>query len=467
MDKVHTEETNVSRWVLPISILGSSLGFIDSSVVNIGVPTIQDHLNASLATIQWVTNGYLLTLASLVLLGGATGDRYGSLRVFVIGLIVFALASIGCGIAPSAAVLVGARIVQGAGAAFLIPTSLALISQAYKGEARGRAIGTWAAAGGLLMALGPPFGGFLINVAGWRSIFFINIPLAALAIYLSGMIRTAGGRLDDRSLDVPGALLAIATLAALTYGLIVLGEGMARAGAIAIAAAVPLAVVFLLIEHRSAMPMMPLKLFGSRTFAGANALTVILYGGLGAAIFMLPFSMIRAHHYSSIAAGLAFLPLSLILGLGSRLSGSLADAVGNRLPLTIGPLIAGAGFATLALSANGENYATTFLPGLLIVGLGMTLAVPALTTAVFDSVADSDSGAASGINNAAARTGSLLATAALGIAFGSERMAAMSIEVLTSAYTSVMWCAALASAASAVIAFVSISKGNGSHEKAH
>ncbi|TCR80889.1 MFS transporter [Rhizobium sp. BK376] len=206
--------------------------------------------------------------------------------------------------------------------------------------------------------------------------------------------------------------------------------------------------------------------FGSRTFAGANALTVILYGGLGAAIFMLPFSMIRAHHYSSIAGGLAFLPLSLILGLGSRLSGSLADRVGKRLPLTIGPLIAGVGFATLALLADGETYVTTFLPGLVIVGVGMTLAVPALTTAVFDSTSDSDSGATSGINNAAARTGGLLATAALGIAFGDDRMAAMSVEVLTSAYTSVMWCAAVASAASAVIAFGTKSKDDSSHGKA-
>jgi EmrB/QacA subfamily drug resistance transporter len=330
----------VSPWVLPVSILGSSLGFIDSSVVNIALPTIQDALNGSLATIQWVTNGYLLTLASLVLLGGSIGDRIGTLRAFKFGLSVFVAASILCGVAESASMLVAARLIQGAGAALLIPTSLALISQAYKGEERGRAIGTWAASGGLLMALGPPLGGWLVDAYGWRSIFFINVPLAALAIGLSIMIPSVERSSDRRSLDVPGAIFAVAALAALTYGLIALGEARVAVGTAVVALAIPLMVIFLIVEHRSVAPMMPLKLFANRTFAGANTLTVILYGGLGAAIFLLPYSMIRVHHYTATAAGLAFLPLSLILGLGSRLSGGFAGRVGNRLPLILGPLIA-------------------------------------------------------------------------------------------------------------------------------
>jgi EmrB/QacA subfamily drug resistance transporter len=448
----------VSSWVLPVSILGSSLGFIDSSVVNIALPTIQDGLNASLATIQWVTNGYLLTLASLVLLGGSIGDRIGTLRAFRFGLSVFVAASILCGLAGSASMLVAARLIQGAGAALLIPTSLALISQTYKGEERGRAIGTWAASGGLLMALGPPLGGWLVDAYGWRSIFFINVPLAALATGLSIMIPSVDRSSDRRSLDVPGAIFAVAALAALTYGLIAFGEARVAVGTAVIALAIPLMVIFLIVEHRSAAPMMPLKLFGNRTFAGANTLTVILYGGLGAAIFLLPYSMIRVHHYSATAAGIAFLPLSLILGLGSRLSGGFAGRVGNRLPLILGPLIAALGFAMLALLVRGESYLATYLPGLLLIGVGMTLAVPALTTAVFDSVSDGESGAASGINNAAARTGSLIATAALGIAFGNGSASALTAEVLSNAYVAVMWCGGVAAVASAVIAGFTIQR---------
>jgi MFS family permease len=354
--------------------------------------------------------------------------------------------------------LVASRLVQGAGAALLVPTSLALISQTYKGEARGRAIGTWAAAGGILMALGPPLGGWLIDTSGWRSIFFINVPLGGLAIILSTFIDVRGKRRDAGSLDVTGAVLAVLGLAAVTYGLIAIGEARLERGIAIAFLAIPLTVAFLWNERRNAHPMMPLTLFADRTFAGANALTVVLYGGLGAAIFLLPYSMIKLHHYTASEAGLGFLPLSIILGFGSRVAGSFAARVGQRLPLILGPVIAGVGFAGLASMAEAEHYVQAFLPGLVLVGAGMTLAIPALTSAIFDSVPDDQNGAASGINNAAARMGGLFATAALGIAFGSDGAGELSPETLTQAYVVVMFASAAAAVTSAIIAALTIHK---------
>jgi EmrB/QacA subfamily drug resistance transporter len=447
--------SSAGKWVLPATILGSSLGFIDSSVVNVALTNIQMALGTSLASIQWVTNGYLLTLASLILLGGAIGDRYGTLRAFQLGMAAFTAASVACGLSPSAEALIVARLVQGGAAAVLMPTSLALLSQTYRGEARGKAIGTWAATGGVLMAFGPPLGGWLVEAAGWRSIFIINVPVAALALVLTTLIARDDVSKTARSIDLPGATCAVVALGLLTYGLIELGQGD-RAGLVSIAASVPIMAVFIAIEYFSANPMMPLNLFSNRTFAGANALTVVLYGALGGAIFLLPYSLIKAHGYRPVEAGVAFLPLSLILGLGSRAAGGLADRIGNRIPLMVGPLIAAAGFAVLAVCADLQNYWSAFLPGLVLVGTGMTLVVPALTTAVFNAAPDIQSGAASGINNAAARTGGLLATAALGIAFDSGNASGLSGGQILDAYKLVMWTAATASVVSALIAHLTI-----------
>ncbi|PZM17256.1 MFS transporter [Rhizobium tubonense] len=445
-----------AKWVLAVSVLGSSLGFIDSSVVNVALPAIQDDLSAGLASIQWVANGYMLTLASFILLGGALGDRLGTLRAFRIGLTIFVAASVGCALSFSVQSLVAARLIQGAGAALLVPTSLALISQAYTGEARGKAIGTWSAAGGVLMALGPPLGGWMVDHASWRSIFFINVPIAALALLLSFKIVRGQARDASRRLDIPGSVLAVLALGCMTYGLIELGQGAMLAGSALLATSVPLMASFIYVEARSSAPIMPLRLFRDRNFAGSNALTAILYGGLGGAIFMLPFVLIKVHHYSPTEAGAAFLPLSIILGLGSRLAGGVAGKVGRRLPLIVGPTITTVGFAMLALSAQMPSYWTSYLPGLVLIGIGMTIAIPALTTTVFDSAPDADSGAASGINNAFARSGGLLAVAALGIAFGRSDLSSLSEQNLSNAYTVVMWFAALAAALSAVCAAATI-----------
>jgi EmrB/QacA subfamily drug resistance transporter len=453
--KVRAAPVSERRWVLPATILGSSLGFIDSSAVNVALPAIRDDLAVSLATVQWVVNGYMLTLASLMLLGGTAGDRYGRRLVFVIGLVAFAAASLVCGIAPSAGWLIAARLIQGAAAALLTPTSLAIIGAAYSGQERGPAIGTWAAAGALTVALGPPLGGWLVDAIGWRAIFFINLPLALLAVVLAMKLPADPGE-STGMLDVNGALFAITGLGLLSFGLITMGEGNLSAGAMAIAAAIPVTGLFIRIESRADEPMMPLELFRSRNFAGANILTVLLYAALSGALFLLPFLLIEQHGYTTTGAGAAFLPFSIIMGIGSRWSGSLVARFGARLPLIVGPSMTALGFLVLGLSGESQSFWFGFLPGLVIIGIGMTVSVAPLTTTVLNAAPDERSGTASGINNAAARVGGLLAVAALGLAFGPSGETAVGGMALLDAYRLVMFAAAALAVLSAVTAAIMV-----------
>jgi EmrB/QacA subfamily drug resistance transporter len=445
--------------VLPVTILGSSLSFIDGSVVNVALPAMQRGLGTGLASIQWVVNGYLLSLASLILLGGSLGDRLGRRKMFLVGLVGFAVASLACGLAPSAHWLIAARVIQGAAAALLMPASLAMISVAYTGEARGRAIGTWAAAGALTTALGPVIGGWLVDSIGWRSIFFVNLPIAAAALLLALKLPPDRGAQDVEPLDVRGTVLAVFSLALLSYGLVSVGEGQHARGAIALAAALPAIWLFIRTEAKSHAPMMPLSLFRDRTFAGANALTVLLYAALSGGLFVLPYLLIDVHHYSATAAGAAFLPFSVLMGIGSRWSGGLVERAGARLPLILGPLITAAGFMLLALTGSLSSYWSGFLPGLIVVSIGMTLSVAPLTTTVFDSAPGPKSGTASGINNAAARVGGLLAVAALGLAFGGPAADSMQAPQLARAYSLVMFCAAALAGLSALTAAMTIRPG--------
>lgn len=444
-----------TRWVLPATILGSSISFIDSSVVNVALPAMQRSLGAGLGTMQWVVNGYMLALASLILLGGSAGDRFGRRRVFIIGLVGFAGASLACGLAPSAAWLIAARLLQGAAAALLTPASLAIIGAAYGGEARGPAIGTWAAAGALTTALGPPLGGWLVDMIGWRSIFFINLPIAAVALLLALKLPKDARTLSGESLDRLGALLAIMALGSLSYGLIALGEHAWVGGSVALGAAVPLALLFLRWEARAEAPMMPPSLFRNSDFSGANALTLLLYAALGGALFLLPFLLIQVHGYSAMAAGAAFLPFSAIMGLGSHSAGGLIKRFGSRPPLVVGPALTAAGFAILAMSGHDANYWSGSFPGLAVVAIGMTIAIAPLTTTVFNAAPEDKSGTASGINNAAARTGSLIAVAALGLAFGGTATD-FDGDTLVHAYRLVMFIAAALAAASSLIAAFTI-----------
>jgi EmrB/QacA subfamily drug resistance transporter len=455
----HPDDREVStRWVLPATILGSSLSFIDGSVVNVALPAMRESLGADLATMQWVVNGYMLTLASLILLGGAAGDRYGRRRIFIIGLIGFTASSVACGLAPSAGWLVAGRLAQGIAAAFLVPASLAIIGAAYSGEARGRAIGTWAAAGALTTALGPLVGGWLVDTIGWRAIFFINLPFAAGALWLALKLSVDESTEAELPLDARGALLAILALGLLSYGLIALGAGQNLAGGVSLVLAIPATALFLGAEARAKAPMMPLSLFRNETFSGANALTVMLYAALSGALFLLPFLLIQVHHYSAAAAGAAFLPFPIIMGLGSRWAGGLVEQTGAKLPLIIGPAIVAAGFALLALSGGTASYWTGFFPGLAVVGIGMTLSVAPLTTTVLNSAPRDKSGAASGINNAAARAGGLVAVAALGLAFGGADAGSMDPGSLTNAYRLVMFAASALAMLSALTAAMTIGR---------
>jgi EmrB/QacA subfamily drug resistance transporter len=442
--------------VLPATILGSSISFIDGSVVNVALPEMQRSLEASLGAMQWVINGYMLTLASLILLGGAAGDRFGRRRVFMIGLVGFALTSLACGLAPSAPWLIAARLAQGVAAALLTPTSLAIIGAAYSGEERGAAIGRWAAAAALTTALGPPLGGWLVDTIGWHSIFFINLPISVAALLLAIKLPADREPKHSEPLDLSGALFAVLSLGLLSYGLIALGEGARIWGAVAVVAAMPAAWLFIRTEARARSPLMPLSLFRDPDFCGANALTVLLYAALSGALFLLPFMLIQVHGYSAMASGAAFLPFSMIMGLGSSWAGGLVERFGSRPPLVVGPIVTAVGFAILGLFGNDPNYWKGFLPGLVAVGVGMTIAVAPLTTTVLNSAPADKSGTASGINNAAARTGGLIAIAALGLAVSGAAVADLGTGALANAYRLVMYVGAGFAGLSALIAMLSI-----------
>jgi len=405
------------RWVLVATILASSMAFIDGTVVNVALPALQANLNATIVDVQWVIEAYSLLLAALLLVGGSLGDHYGRRWVFLAGVALFAVASAWCGLAANIGQLIVARAAQGLGAALLVPGSLAIISSSFPVNERGRAIGTWSGFSAITTAIGPVMGGWLIEHVSWRAVFFINVPIALLVILISLRSVPESSDKESAGLDWLGAIVGALGLGALVYGLIEssrLGFDD-RSVLVALVAAAVLLGLFLMIETRVSNPMLPLALFRSRTFTGANLLTFLLYGALGGTLFFLPLNLIQVQHYSATAAGAVFLPFVLIIFLLSRWAGGLVESYGPKIPLIVGPLIAALGFALFMLPGANAGYWQNFFPAVVVLGTGMAVSVAPLTTTVMNSITENRVGIASGVNNAVSRAAGLLAIAVLGI----------------------------------------------------
>jgi EmrB/QacA subfamily drug resistance transporter len=409
--------------VLITSILASSMAFVDGSVVNVALPTLAQNFKADAGELQWIINSYLLPLSALLLLGGAAGDHFGRRRLLILGTSLFALASLSCALAPALPVLFASRLLQGIGAAMLLPNSLAILGQTFSGESKGRAIGIWAATAAAMAAIGPVTGGWLIDLGSWRAIFLLNLPLACGAIVLAWRFVPQDGHSESYPLDTIGGILITIGLAALTWALTVgsSSRGWTPAALSAAGIAVLLLIVFWRFETaRGARAMLPMVLFGSKSFVGLTLFTFLLYGAMGGLFVLLPFVLIKAAGYSATAAGAALLPLPLILTVTSPMAGALAGRIGARVPLTIGPLVVAAGFLIALRMDSSSSYWTLVFPMIVIIALGMSAAVAPLTTAVLSSVDPVHTGSASGLNSAVARTGGLVATALLGAVLAAE-----------------------------------------------
>jgi EmrB/QacA subfamily drug resistance transporter len=434
--------TPAGRAVIAAATLGSGIVFLDGTVVNVALRTIGEDLGASLAELQWITNGYLLSLSSLILLGGSLGDRFGRRRVFVIGVVWFALASLMCGLAPGPDLLIAARVLQGVGGALLTPGSLAMIQGAFAHEDRAPAIGAWTGLGGIAAAIGPFVGGGLVEYASWRWIFLINLPLAVVTVLIA--VRSVPETRDPTAsshFDFAGAALAAVALGGTTYALIEWGGSVAW---VAIVLGVLAAVAFVAVEARESEPMLALGIFRDRTFSASNVMTLLVYGALGAMSFFVTLQLQTVSGYGALAAGTSFLPMTILMLLLASRGGRLGMRIGPRIPMTFGPIVMAAGVLLLLRIGSDVSYVRDVLPGVLVFGLGLALMVASLTATVLAAAPEEHAGIASGVNNAVARTGSLLAVSALPLAVGLKGADYADPAVFDDAYRMAMViCAAL------------------------
>ena len=447
-----------ARWVLLATVLGSGMAFLDATVVNVALPTIGADLNASVAGLQWVINGYTLTLASLILLGGSLGDRFGRRRIFLLGTVWFAGASLLCGVAPTSEALVAARALQGIGGALLTPGSLAILQASFAMSDRGRAVGAWSGLSGVAAATAPFVGGWLIDLGSWRPIFLINVPLAVAVVVVSlrhvPETRDAAG---VRGIDVPGALLTVVGLAAVTWALIEAGErgattGVLSSGAIGLGSLAG----FVAAERRVRHPMLPLEIFRSWQFSAANLVTFIVYASLSIMFFLFVVHLQQVLGYSPLQAGAATLPVTGLMLALSAPAGMLADRIGPRLPMTIGPLGIAAGLALMSRVQAEATYFGTILPGLLVFGLGLSLTVAPLTATVLAAATSKHAGIASGVNNAISRGAGLLAVAAIPGLTGLTGDAYRDPAIFASGFRAAMRISAALAAAGGLLAWLSI-----------
>jgi EmrB/QacA subfamily drug resistance transporter len=440
------------RWVLLATILGSGLASLDATAVNIALPAIRRELHGGLATMQWTSTGYTLTLSALLLLGGSLGDRYGRRRVFLIGVVWFALSSALCGLAPNSEALIAARIVQGIGAALLTPGSLAILQASFRPDDRGRAIGAWTGWGGVAMAIGPFLGGYLIDAASWRFIFLLNLPLAVWVWWLASRHVPETRDPSSGPVDGTGAALAALGLGGITFAAIEARSLHPASLLASLLGSVGCVAAFLWIQQRSTHPILPLSIFKNRQFRGANLTTLMVYGALSGSLFLLPIQLQLVLHDSALQSGVALLPVTLLMLLLSAPAGRLCQRIGPRLPMTLGPILVAAGIALLARVEAGTGFVDTLLPALVVFGVGLSLTVAPLTVTVLAAAAAEHAGIASAFNNAVARSAGLLAVAVLPLAAGLTGAAANDPGQFAAGFRMAMYLSAALCASGSIVA---------------
>jgi EmrB/QacA subfamily drug resistance transporter len=440
--------------VVAVTVLGSAIAAIDSTVVGIALPDIGRDFSLSVSSLQWVVSAYLLALAGLLLVGGALGDRFGRRRIFIIGVVCFAVTSLVCAVAPNAAVLIGGRALQGVGAALLTPGSLAILRASFAPDDQGRAVGAWSGLGGVATAIGPFLGGFLISAVSWRFIFVINLPIAVLVVVMAArhVPETTDPEASGR-VDIPGAVLVSGGLVGLTAGIIEApSHGWGSAPVLgALVGGVCFIAAFLLLEGRTRHPLLPLSIFRSAQFSATNVVTFLVYAALGGALFLLPIELEQVSHYSPLEAGTSFLPLTAMMLAFSARSGALATRIGPRLQMTVGPLLVGAGMVLFRLVGAEGNYLTEVLPGIVVLGAGLALTVAPLTTTAMTSVGADHAGIASAVNNDVARAGSLVAVAVLPVVAGITGASYLHPLVFSAGFRTAVTVAGLVSAAGGLL----------------